>query len=636
MTYSKYVYCLQGVVIAKHYRMRYTPNSGLVHTMPIIGLPFLEDLMKRLFLPFAILLLLLSSVFSASFAQDGEAPVGTWLGTWPYTLPPDHHLNAFAAGGPNQNLGVQFRGMVELTPAFYLWASNEYMGILATEWGFVDGDTAYEITFRDDAMWSNGSQFDADDVISTYALGRLAGWSQFTYIDDVEKVDDFTVRFHFIDGEPSLVAERLLLKDYIVADDTYGELATRALELFETTTDSESEEWQSLLTEVQEFRPEELIATGPYTYSLDDVGDAFMTLSWQPNSIFSDTVNFGEIKIWAGETETTTPLVLNGEIAHATNVYPPSTIDTFVEEGLEIVTVPRGYGPAMLFNYAREPWNILEVRQAVALVINRDQSAFLTNGFGASGTVYMSGILDSMTESMLNQDVIDQLDRYEFDLDRATALLESVGYSLNADGIWADADGNTLSGEWVFPQDFVDFAGATQDAVAQMNAFGFDITLRALPWQEVPPIIREGTFDLSVWSWGAGDILASRHFRNPVQRWDSELADDQPGLSLPLTEFEMSDGTIVNLDEMINNVNNGLDTEAHRVAAGEVALILNQQMFFVPLNEMLSAEPFNTELISGLPADDDPILSNPAGSDHFVILYLLNGTLAPAGSAAGE
>ncbi|MEO1286410.1 MAG: ABC transporter substrate-binding protein [Chloroflexota bacterium] len=587
--------------------------------------------MKRLFLPIAVLLLLLSSVFSVPFAQDMEAPEGTWLGTWPYTLPPDHHLNAYASGGPNQNLGNQFRGMVELTPAFYMWASNEYVGILAETWGFVDDNTAYEIKFREDALWSNGSQFDADDVVTTYELGRLAGWTQFNFIDDIEKVDDFTVRFSFIDGEPSLVAERLLLKDYIVADDTYGEFAVRAMELFATEADSESEEWQALLVELQEFRPEELLATGPYTYSLDDVGDAFLTLSWQPNSIYSDTVNFGELKLWAGETETTTPLVLSGEIAHATNVYPPSTIDTFVENGLVIVTVPRGYGPAMLFNLAREPWNIREVRQAVALVIERDQNAFLTNGFGASGTQFMSGILDSMTPSLLSQETIDQLDPWAFDTARAEELLESVGYSRNGDGIWADADGNTLSAEWVFPQDFVDFAGATQDAVAQMNAFGFDITLRALPWQEVPPIIREGSFDLSVWSWGAGNVLASRHFRNPVQRWVTELSDEQPGLAISLTELELADGTVVNLDEMINNVNNGLDTEAHRVAADEVALILNSEMLFIPLNEMLSAEPFNTDVIAGLPAADDPILRNPAGSDHFVIWMLLNGQLSPAG-----
>ncbi len=584
--------------------------------------------MKRLFLPIAVLLLVLSSIYTVPFAQDMEAPEGTWFGTWPYTLPPDHHLNAYAAGGPNTNLGNLYRGMVELTPAFYLWASDEYTGILATDWGFVDDDTAYQITFRDDAMWSNGSQVDADDVLTTYALGRLSGWSQFSFIDEVEKVDDFTVRFHFIDGVPSLRAERLLLKEYIVADDTYGELAARATELFASTTDSESEEWQALLTEVQEFRPTELIASGPYTYNLDAVGDSFLTLTWQPNSIYSDSVQFGDLKIWAGETESTTPLVLSGEIAHSTNVYAPSTVDTFVAEGIDIVSIPRGYGPAMLFNVEIAPWNIKEVRQAVALVIDRDQNAFLTNGANATGTLYMSGILDSLTPTLLNQDVIDQLDGYAYDLDRAAELLGSVGYSLNGDGIWADADGNTLSGEWVFPQDFIDFASATQDAVAQMNDFGFDIALRAVPWQEVPPLIRAGDFELSVWSWGAASPLASLHFRNPVQRWDTELAADQPGLSLSLDAVVTADGT-VNLDDMINSVNDGLDTAAHRVAAGEVALVLNDEMFFIPLNEMLSAEPFNTDLISGLPSDDDPILINPTGSDHFIILYLLNGTLGP-------
>jgi peptide/nickel transport system substrate-binding protein len=591
--------------------------------------------MKRLFLPIVIVILLFSSVFSMAFAQDMEAPTGQWLGTWPYTLPPDHHLNAYASGGPNSNLGNVYRGFVELTPAYYLWASDEYVGILASEWGFVEDNTAYEITLRDDAMWSNGSQVDADDVITTYALGRLSGWSQFNFIDNVEKVDDFTVRFHFIDGEPSLQAERLLLKEYIAADDTYGELAASALELFETESDSESDAWTSLLTEVQEFRPEEYIASGPYTYSLADVGDAFMTLNWQPNSVYSDTVNFGELKLWAGETESTTPLVLSGELAHSTNVYAPSTIETFIGEGINVVTIPRGYGPAMLFNLDVAPWNIREVRQAVALVIDRDQSAFLTNGFGAAGTTYMSGVLDSLTPALVSEEAVASLDSYAFDTERATALLESVGFSLNDDGIWADADGVTISAEWVFPQDFVDFAGATQDAVAQMNEFGFDISLRALPWQEVPPLIRAGDFELSVWSWGSGSPLASRHFNNPLQRWTTALEADQPGLAIPMTALEYN-GETIDFDAMINAVNNGLDGEVQRERAGEVAQIFNSELFYIPLNEMLSAEPFNTDLISGLPEAGDPILSNPTGSDHFIILYILDGTLAPAGVAAGE
>lgn len=582
--------------------------------------------MKRLILLLVLVLLALGS-FGNLVAQD--APVGTWLGTWPYRLPPDHHFNAYADGGPTTNLGNVYREMVELAPAFYMWATDSYVPILAESWGFVADNSAYEITLQSGLTWSNGSALDADDVITTYALGRLVGWTQFTFVGEVERVDDLTVRFHFT-GEPSLLAEQLILREPIVADDTYGEYAEQALALFDTGATSDSEEWTTLLDTVREFRPESYIASGPYTYTLDDVGDSFLTMHWQPNSIFSGSVQFGEIRLWAGETDSTTPLVLSGEIAHSTNVYPPTVVESFVEQGLEIVTIPRGYGPAMLFNFTVHPWDVVEVRQAVALVIERNQNAFLTNGLGGTGTVYMAGILDGSVGTMLSQEVIDQLDPYAFDTDRAAALLESVGYSRNDAGIWEDSEGVTLSGEWVFPAEFADFAGATQDAIAQMNAFGFDIEARAMPWQEVPVAIRAGDFELSVWSWGAASPFASRHFANPLQRWTTALAADEPGLGIPMEAYPYDGGT-VNLDEMINTMNAGLDTDVHRERAGEVALIVNQTMPYIPLNVILSAEPFNTSLISGLPAADDPILLNPTGRDHFIKLYILNGTLGPAG-----
>lgn len=580
--------------------------------------------MKRLTL-LLVFLLVFGAMFTTVAAQ--EAPEGTWLGTWPYRLPPDHHFNAYADGGPNTNLGNVYREMVELAPAFYLWADNSYEGILAESWGFTEDNSAYEMTLRSDLTWSNGSAIDADDVVTTYALGRLVGWTQFDFIDVVEKVDDFTVRFGFID-EPSLLAEQLILREPIVADDTYGEFAERALALFETGADSESEEWTALLAEVREFRPEEYIASGPYTYSLDAVGDSFLTMSWQPNSLYSDSVEFGEIVLWAGETDSTTPLVLSGEIAHSTNVYPPATVESFQAEGLEIVTIPRGYGPAMLFNFNAAPWDMVEVRQAAALVIDRSQNAFLTNGLGAMGTVYMAGVLDSVVGALLPEDVIEQLDPYTFDTERASALMESAGFTRNDDGLWADADGNTIDSEWIFPAEFADFAGATQDAIAQLNAFGFDIEARALPWQEVPDAIRENNFELTVWSWGNASPFAARHFANPLQRWTTDLDATQPGLGIPMTEYPYN-GETVNLDEMLDGINTGLDLEAHKERAGEVAMIVNQTMPYIPLNVILSAEPFNTSLISGLPEADDPILLNPTGRDHFIKLYILNGTLGP-------
>lgn len=586
--------------------------------------------MKRfiVFLVVAAMLLAVVPMPQTTTAQDGGAPEGTWLGTWPYVLPPDHHLNAYSSGGPTDNLGNVYREMVELAPAYYFWSSNTYEGTLAESFGFTDNNTAYQITLKPDLTWSNGDPITSEDIVTTYALGRLVGWAQFTYIDDVEAVDNLTARFHFINDQPSAVAEYLLLREPIVASATYGEFAGRALELFATGATSDSDDWQALLTELREYRPSEYIASGPYTYGMDAVGDSFMTLSWQPNSIFSDSVQFGELKLWAGETESTTPLVLSGELAHSTNVYPPASVDAFVNEGINIVTIPRGYGPALLFNHARAPWGIKEVRQAVALVINRDQNAFLTNGLGASGTIYMAGLLDDSVPTMMTQEAIDQLDRYEFDTDRAAALMESAGFSRNGDGIWADADGNTVSADWIFPQDFADFSAATLDAIEQMNAFGFDITARGMPWQEVPEEIRNGNFELSVWSWGLGSPFAARQFSNPIQRWQTTLDDDQPGLGITL-DVEWN-GEMVNLNDLINGVNAGLDPEEARLRASEVGLVINDLMPYVPLNIILSAEPFNTDEIAGLDDMEESIFVNPTGTDHFIKWGIWNGILRPA------
>lgn len=571
----------------------------------------------------------LLGAMSFSKTQAQEAPSGTWFGTWPYILPPEHSFNGYVTnGGLETNLGAMFRSYVELPMAFYMWATGEYKPLLADSWGFSDDNSYYWTKIREDANWSNGDPVTADDVVATYAIGRLMNWPDFAYIDKVEKVDEKTVNYVFLEGQQSLRAERFILKNYIRDAKTYGDLAAKAQALFDAGKTKDDAEWTALVDEINAFRPEELIASGPYTYTMDDVGDTYMTLHWQPNSIFSSSVKFGEIRIWAGETEATTPLVLSGEIGHATNVYPPSTLDAFAAAGINTVSIPRGYGPALLFQHDVHPWEIKEVRQAAALVINRDENAFLTNGLGATATVYMSGLADSMVPFFLNQDVIDKLDHYDFNPDRAAELLTGIGYAKNADGKWADADGNVIKGEFKFPAEFNDFAGMALNATEQMNNFGFDITARAIPWQQCADDIRNGAFELSVWSWSSGTPFAASQFYGPIQRFNYVgLTQGQKGMNFPM-QFEWN-GQQVDLDQMIKDSSAGLDLEKQKEIAGQVALIINDLMPYVPLNMLISVEPFNTNLISGAPAPDDPILQNPSGTDHFVIYYTLTGVLGP-------
>jgi len=581
---------------------------------------------KRLLLVLVVLALTTGLVLPVA-AQD--APSGTWLGTWPYAAPGVHNLSGFSSGGLNDNLGVTYRPFVNLTPAYFIWADNDYIPMLAESWGFVDDNTAYEYTIAEGATWSDGTPVTAQDVVDTFDIGRILNWTQWTFLTSVEAVDERTVRFNFVEDGASLSAERLILKEYVVDSATYGDLADQARQVIADGATSDSEAWTAVATAIEEFHPETLNATGPYTYALSDVGEAFMTLHWQPNSLFSDSVQFGDIKLWAGETEVTTPLVLSGELAYSTNVYPPATIQSFADAGIRLITTPRGYGPALLFNFSVAPFDNVLVRQAMAHAINRDQSGLLTNGLGAHGTIYMSGALDSVTPNLLSQETIDALDRYEYDLDAAAALMEQAGYTRNADGKWADAEGNTISVEYTFPADFADFSAAARDATAQLNEFGFDITERALPWQEAAAAIRASDFDLSVWSWGAGSPFAYNNFNNPVRRWTTALAEDQTGLMLDIRNFDYN-GEVIDLNDLILNVSKGMDTAVQMERADYLATLLNSQMLYIPLNEMLSVEPLNETSIAGAPADGDPIYNNPA-NEAFIVPLILDGTLHPAG-----
>lgn len=555
-------------------------------------------------------------------AQEG--PTGAFFGTWPYQLPPDHHLNSFSTGGANEQLGVAFWPLVELPFGWYIWAENRYEGLLAESFGF-EGDNAYVVKMWDDANWSNGTPVTADDVLATFAIGRILKWDHFNYITAVEKVDDKTVRF--VLSAPSLRAERLILKTQIRCAQTYGELAQKATELYESGATDQDQAWLDLQTEIKEFRPTEMIASGPWTYSLDDVGDAYMTLHWQPHSHFSNVVKFGEIRIWAGETEATTPLVLDGSIAHATNNYPPSTQQAFLDAGIRILRPPLLYGGALYFNHARHPWDIKEVRQAVAMVIDRAENAFLQRGLSGLPVRYMAGMSDALVPVWLDEETIAQLNPYEKDLDAAAALLESIGWTRH-NGKWLDAEGNPIVAEYIFQAEWVDFAASAQHATDQLNAFGFDITARAVPWQQQLEDIRDGNFDLAVMSWGRGSPFPADHFWNPLIRFNYVgLTEGRPGMNFPM-QFEWN-GEQIDLEKLIADSAAGLDFEAQKAIVAKIALIYNDLLPCVPLSELVGTEPLNESLLSDIPPEDDPLWKN-SNAENAITFWVLTGVLGPA------
>ncbi len=572
--------------------------------------------------------LLLGSV-APVLGQTGEAPAGTFYGAWPYFLPPDGHLNSFSTGGPASSLGLYYR-WVELPMAYYLAAEADYEPWLAESWEF-EGEEAFVVHLRQDALWSDGSPITADDLIGTYAIGRILKWSDFNYVGEVEKVDDFTVRFTL--ANPSLLARHIILRTTIRNMTVYGDLAQKALDLYASGAAIDSEAWLALQTEIKEFRPEQVIASGPFIYTLDDVGDSFMSLHWQPNSIFSESVQFGTVQIWYGETEAVTPLVLDGKVTYATHGFPPATDQAMQDAGLRIIRGPYNYGAAVYINHDVYPWSRPEVRQAMAMVIDRAESAFLTKGLSALPVQYMGGMSDGLIQLWLSEDEVAALNTYAYDPAAAEALLLGIGFTRNAEGKWLDDNGDPVAAEYTFQAEWADYGAAAQNAVEQLNAFGFDITGRAVQWQQLDEDIKAGNFTLSVRSWGASSPFPTDQLNGPLRSWNyTGLTEGQTGLNFPM-EFEWN-GEQIDFTALIAATGAGLDREVQQPFVAKAVAIFNDLLPVIPLSEALTNNPLNENLASGAPADDDPIWRNGGGSaDNYITYLALKGILTPGPDA---
>ena len=142
----------------------------------------------------------LSVAFSAS-AQAGSLTIASPQdpGSWD---PIDTFLVNWASVATNIFDGLTYRGPdLELVPG------------LATEWEELDDGTRIRFTLREGVTFHNGEPFNAEAVKFTFdrLLGEEGGQgpqrSNYTAIESVEVIDDYTVDFHLNEPDPVLLTK---------------------------------------------------------------------------------------------------------------------------------------------------------------------------------------------------------------------------------------------------------------------------------------------------------------------------------------------------------------------------------------------------------------------------------------------
>ena len=549
-----------------------------------------------------------------------------FAGAYPYKVPPVGHFNPWVTNGIV--IGI-YRNLMWLPLGMYRWADDTWMPILATEWGFEPPDV-FKVKLREGVKWSDGTDFTSQDIITSFNIARLMNHTVWRFLDRVEAVDDYTVKFYM--STPSTVVERYIIRGYptplIVSTSVFGEWSDRLQELVDKGLDKDSEEWKALLKEFDEFRPEDVVVTGPYKIDIGSINEARLTLVKNELSYLADTVNFDKIYIYNGETATITPLVLARQVDYATHGFPPATEMAFKAEGIRILRPPCFSGPALYFNHTIYPFNVKEVRQAIAYAINREENATVSLGESAIAQKYMTGFSDNLVPLWLSEEDIAKLNQYPYDPAKAEEILKGLGFTKGADGVWVTDKGDRMEYELTVPAEYLDWSAAAENAAEQLTAFGIKTTVRGVEFRQHPIEIGKGNFQLAIREWGSGDPHPHFSYSRDLFRYNID-APEGPGMSFPLKQTTDVVGEIDLEKEVVTSVE-GLDEAAQKEKIARVALAYNELLPQVPLWERYGNNPCLDGLhTTGWPPEGDPIYRNSPYVDSFTVMMILDGTLKP-------
>lgn len=549
---------------------------------------------------------------------------GVFHGAYPYQLPPKGHYNTFAtdailAGGFVQDL-------LEMPLALYKWDADEYVPQLATEWEVVQPDS-FKVTLREGVKWSDGAEFTSKDVLGTFNLQRVQSAVVWNYLESITADDEYNLTFKM--KKPSTVVQRYVLRTPIRSSAVYGEWADRAAELY-ATGEPDAEALKTLRTEFEQFRPAEMVVSGPFQIDTTSITEAQITLNKVPTAWNAGTVAFDQLVFYNGETPTITPLVLAGEVDYATHGFPPATEMALQQQGTRIVRPPVYSGPALFINYATvKPLADPKVRQAIAMAINRDENGTVSLGASAQKSQYMGGAPDRILERWVAEADLAKFQKYEYNIEAANKMMEELGYTKD-NGVWVSSDGTRLEYELGFPAEFADWSAAGQNLATQLTKFGIKVTPRPVTFTQWNPDMQNGRFQLGINSWGAGNPHPHFHYTADLLTYNAPVSPG-PGMSLELKQTSTAAGGEVDFSQLVIDSAAGLDAESQKAAVTKLALAFNELLPIIPLWERLGNNPaLDGRRVTGWPAEGDPIYINSPYADSFVIIMLLDGTLKPA------
>ena len=379
----------------------------------------------------------------------------------------DHELwNPYAIGANHQ----QGPNLIFEPLAFFSAFADEEIMWLAESYSYNDDFTELTINCREGITWSDGEDFDCEDVV--YTLNTLKelkeqvrwGTDVDAAMDNAELVDKYTAKVNLLRPDPRfffLLTYKFDIGVYIVPQHHYH-----------------GRDW----TEFGDYDREKgwPLSTGPWQVTTSTEQKIFDRRdSWWGEGV-ADLGDYGRlprvkriIYIPGVPQEQRAQALINDQVDGAA-MTTPSLIAETLDQNEDLIThsgrgEPYGYVDwwpvSIAFNTSGKfgPYDNPDVRWAISFYLDRAELRELAyDGAAAFNPLTMPQYPPLQPYFDIATEVMEEIGRstLDYDPDRGDELMQGAGFTKNADGMWEDEGGNTVNCEIVGFNPWVDLGPA--------------------------------------------------------------------------------------------------------------------------------------------------------------------------------